>query len=300
MPSPQSRGVVLCADDYGLSEGVSRGIRELIAAGLLTATSAMVTFSRWQHDAESLRPLRSRASLGLHINLTAGAPLGPMPLMAPAGTLPDVGSLTRLALTRRIERQEIRAEVARQLHAFTQAIGHPPDHIDGHQHVHALPVIRDAVLDAIDADRSCAGALIRDPADQITRIVRRGHQVAKALALRVLATSFANMVHKRGYMTNSGFSGYSAFVVGSDYANELASALRETGPCHIVMCHPGYGDDELLGRDPVIARREEELAALLSWPNLNTAIQTISRPPDGLPIDWPRLCPSTKTREAAS
>jgi chitin disaccharide deacetylase len=32
----------LCADDYGISPGVNRGIRELIERGRLNATSVMV------------------------------------------------------------------------------------------------------------------------------------------------------------------------------------------------------------------------------------------------------------------
>ena len=36
------RRIWLCADDYGLSPGVNRGIRELIERGRLNATSVMV------------------------------------------------------------------------------------------------------------------------------------------------------------------------------------------------------------------------------------------------------------------
>jgi len=36
------RRIWLCADDYGISPGVNRGIRELIEHGRLNATSVMV------------------------------------------------------------------------------------------------------------------------------------------------------------------------------------------------------------------------------------------------------------------
>jgi predicted glycoside hydrolase/deacetylase ChbG (UPF0249 family) len=36
------RRIWLCADDYGLSEGVNRAIRDLIGRGRLNATSVMV------------------------------------------------------------------------------------------------------------------------------------------------------------------------------------------------------------------------------------------------------------------
>ena len=36
------RRIWLCADDYGLAEGVNRAIRDLISRGRLNATSVMV------------------------------------------------------------------------------------------------------------------------------------------------------------------------------------------------------------------------------------------------------------------
>ena len=45
-----------------------------------------------------------------------------------------------------LDTDEIRAEVARQLDRFEAGLGFPPDHIDGHQHVHVLPGIRRALL----------------------------------------------------------------------------------------------------------------------------------------------------------
>lgn len=283
-------GVILCADDYALSAGVSRGIRELIEVGRLTATSAMVTFPRWSADASELRPLRSRASLGLHINLTVGTPLGKMQRLAPSGQLPDIATLTRMALAGRLDPNEITEEVARQLEAFIQALGYPPDHVDGHQHVHALPGVRKGVLDALDADRRLRDVLIRDPGDLLLRIARRRHEAKKAAAVATLAYGFGREARRRGYATNRGFSGFSAFETTGAYETEFRRALIAPGACHMVMCHPGYGEAELLGRDPVIARRDQELEALHSWTWLPAAIATISRPADGPPIDWQVVC----------
>jgi signal transduction histidine kinase len=41
--------------------------------------------------------------------------------------------------------------VRAQLTAFQSAFGHPPDFVDGHQHVQLFPQIRDAVLAAMRA-----------------------------------------------------------------------------------------------------------------------------------------------------
>jgi predicted glycoside hydrolase/deacetylase ChbG (UPF0249 family) len=48
------RRIVICADDYALSPGVSAGIRELLAAGRLNATSVMTIFPELEAEAKAL------------------------------------------------------------------------------------------------------------------------------------------------------------------------------------------------------------------------------------------------------
>ena len=43
----KERNIAICADDYGLSHGVSVGILKALDAGRLTAVSALVTGPRW-------------------------------------------------------------------------------------------------------------------------------------------------------------------------------------------------------------------------------------------------------------
>ncbi len=66
----------LCADDFALSPAVTGGILEALAAGRLTATSAMTTQANWPAAARAFRDLAPDADLGLHFNLTLGGPLG--------------------------------------------------------------------------------------------------------------------------------------------------------------------------------------------------------------------------------
>lgn len=280
------RRVILTADDYAISAGVSRGIAELAVRGRLSATSAMVTFAGWAEEAARLARLRDRISVGLHLNLTVGAPLGPMPSLAPDGRLPSIAALTRAALLGRIDVAEIEAEATRQLTRFIDEVGHPPDHVDGHQHAHALPSVRHGVLAAVARCCSPTLPLLRDPADRLAPIARRGSNVGKALALAALGRGFARAAQRAGLPVNDGFSGFSAFDERIDYASELATALTATGGLHILMCHPGHVDAQLAERDPVTARREQELAALMAYPDLEARIWHPTRTSDGPPVDW--------------
>jgi YdjC-like protein len=103
----------LCADDYALTLGVSRGILDLLQAQRLTAVSVMTTQAGWPTAAGELKPFISAVDVGLHLNLTLGAPLGAMPGLAPAGEFPAVGALVRTAVLGRLPLGEIGAEIER-------------------------------------------------------------------------------------------------------------------------------------------------------------------------------------------
>ena len=70
------RRIWLCADDYGISPGVNRAIRDLIERGRLNATSVMVVGPAIGRD--EVRALQEaaaagspRCAIGLHVTLTA-------------------------------------------------------------------------------------------------------------------------------------------------------------------------------------------------------------------------------------
>ncbi|MBN9060881.1 MAG: hypothetical protein BGP06_16155 [Rhizobiales bacterium 65-9] len=257
----QARAFVLCADDYAISPAVSGGILELLAASRLTATGAMTNRPAWRGWAGALAPYADRADLGVHLNLTCGAPLGPMPLLAPEGALPALGPVIRAAQSRR-GRAEIAQEIERQLDAFESAAGRPPDFVDGHQHVHAMPGIGAALI-AILARRygSRRRFYVRDPADRIAAILRRPAS-AKAMIVLALAAGFGARARAAGLRTNRGFSGFSAFAPVGDYGAELTGALHGLGAAHLAMCHPGRVDAELRSADSVVDTRPRELAFL--------------------------------------
>jgi chitin disaccharide deacetylase len=172
-PFPIGANVILCADDFALSDGVSRGIEELALARRLSATSAIVTLPDWERHAAVLARLRAYLAIGLHVNLTLGTPLGAMPRLAREDELPGIGALVRESLTGGIRIGEVAAEIERQLDRFTAGTGFPPDFIDGHQHVHALPRVRRALLEVVSARFSGPRPLIRDPADTFAAIAGR-------------------------------------------------------------------------------------------------------------------------------
>ena len=281
--------IILCADDYALTEGVSRAIGELAAARRLSATSAMVTTPHWPAMAQRLIVHRAHLAVGLHLNLTLGGPLGSMPRLAPAGKFPSFYRLFARAFRYGLEGAEVRAEIERQLDRFEQILGFPPDHVDGHQHVHVLPVVRRALLEAVVFRYPRRPPLIRNPADSVQAILSRRLAVPKASTLALLALGFARATRRRGLPINDGFAGFSDFDPGRSYREELKCALKRPGRRHIVMCHPGHPDAELAALDFVVERRRMEYDALMRDPALPQIIWRPARAADGPAWVWPQL-----------
>jgi predicted glycoside hydrolase/deacetylase ChbG (UPF0249 family) len=255
--------VILCADDYAISAGVSRGILELAQAGRISATSAMTVAAGWPQLARQLDPVRERIGIGLHLTFTGLGPLGPMPGFAPQGRFPALRDVVRMAMRRRLPAAEIAAEIDRQLDAFTAALGGVPDFVDGHQHVHALPGIRGPLIAALKRRGLAGRTWLRDPADSPAAIVRRGVSVPKALAVAGLSLGFGAEARRAAFATNRGFAGFSPFDPERHLAHDFDRFFTAPGPAHLVMCHPGHlAAGETL--DDVVEARERELAFLAS------------------------------------
>lgn len=260
-----AKGFILCADDFAMTEGVSRSILALLGRGKLSATGAMTNRPHWRWFAPELAAFAGKADLGLHLNLTCAEPITTMPRLAPGGVLPGLKDVASAAASSSTVRAEIATEITRQLDAFEDAMGRAPDFVDGHQHVHVLPGVRRTLLDLL-ARRYPAGSLyIRDPADRAAAIRARGVAVGKALIISGLATGLRGAALKRELRVNRGFSGVAPFDPQRDFGADLRRFLIEPGAAHLVMCHPGFVDDELIRLDPVTATRPIEHAALMAF-----------------------------------
>src|SRR6266853_3225594 len=136
-----SRRWVVCADDFALDRGAIEATLALIKLGRVTATSVMADSPHWKAAAGELKDVADRADVGLHLNLTQALDAG-----TPTWRLP---SLIVRSLLRGLPRWRVRDHVERQLAAFTDAFGRIPDFVDGHHHVHQLPVVRDQLIESL-------------------------------------------------------------------------------------------------------------------------------------------------------
>jgi chitin disaccharide deacetylase len=253
----------LCADDYGISPAVNRGIRDLIARRRINATSVMVGARSFEAgEARALVAVAAanagmRAALGLHFTLTAPfRPLSSYRPVAADGAFLSLRHMLARGLARALDGRAAAVEAERQIEAFRQAFGRLPDFIDGHQHVHLLPQVGDALL-AVMKERTPA-AWVRQCGRTSPLMKRRGH--AKAHLLDVLSRRMRRRCAILGVATNPGFAGAYDFGRSTAYDAVFASFLDGLPDGGVVMCHPGFVDAELQRLDHLTSMREQEYA----------------------------------------
>jgi predicted glycoside hydrolase/deacetylase ChbG (UPF0249 family) len=257
------RQIWLCADDYGISPGVNRAIRELIEQGRLNATSVMMVGSAIGrdevHSLQAAAATRRRCAIGLHATLTA--PFRPLTMHfkpVDGGLFLPFPKLLRAGLLRRLDGEIIRAELMVQLAAFSELFGRPPDFVDGHQHAQLFPMVRDAFLSAVKD--AAPNAWVRQGGRQRPLTQRLG--APKALVLDMLSAQFRRRALRAGIAFNPGFAGAYDFSGQPDFAALMGEFLEGLPGGGLVMCHPGFVDETLVSLDPLTDQREREYAFL--------------------------------------
>ena len=257
------RRIWLCADDYGLSPGVNRAIRDLIERGRLNATSVMVVGpSIGRDEAGALRTAAAnspRCAIGLHVTLTA--PFRPLTMHfrpIDGGMFLPFPKLLRAGLLRRLDPEIIRAELMVQLAAFNEMFGRAPDFVDGHQHAQLFPQVRDAFLMAVK--EAAPNAWVRQGGRHQPLARRLG--TPKALFLDVLSAQFRRRAARANIAFNPGFAGAYDFSQQPDYSTLMRQFLDGLPEGGLIMCHPGFVDETLVSLDPLTDQREREYAFL--------------------------------------
>jgi len=228
----------LCADDFGHSGAINQAILELAGRRRINATTLMVDGAAAEVGAAAIAGIDGVA-VGLHVTLS-GEQVPVRSALAPEGRLPHVDALTARAFAGRLPRDAIAAEIERQYDRFEQLMGRPPAFVDGHQHVHVLPVIRGIFLEI--AHRRAPPAWVRTCEESLAKIRRRGIFRWTAIRSALLSRGLSARAAGLGLATNRGFAGLYDFRAGRDYGQLFARWLSEPGPDHLVICHPARPD----------------------------------------------------------
>jgi predicted glycoside hydrolase/deacetylase ChbG (UPF0249 family) len=227
-----ARILIVNADDFGLTGGVSRGILEAHRAGIVTSTTVMVNRPIAPVLLEELRA--SALGVGLHLNLTLGPPV------SSPGRVPSLVDAHGVFLrdphevVARARVDEARIELGTQIDVFRRLMGRFPTHLDTHHHVGARAPILDLVLDFAAAIK----VPVRSQDDRVRTAARR----------RRLRTP-------DHFIGDAGAEAYWMAERALDHLASLAAGVTEA------MTHPGYYDEDLAG-SRYGRQRDVELAGL--------------------------------------
>mgnify|MGYP003384573667 CR=1 FL=1 len=243
--------IALCADDFAQHAGIDAAVFDLLKLRRLSAVSCMSDAPRWQsqaapamreHSADAARQF----DLGLHFNLTEG--YGNKPCFS----LPHLLLQSHL---RAMNMAQLRLTWQRQLDAFETGLKQSPDFIDGHQHAHQLPQIRDALLEILLKRYANKMPWIRNT------VPANSAWGGKSRLLAILGgKTLADALRQHKIASNHGFAGVYDFAQ-ADYAACFAAWLTHSKPGTLLMCHPA---NALHDSDPISAQRLVEYAFFCS------------------------------------
>lgn len=253
--------LIVNADDYGRSRGISAGIRQAHMAGIVTSTTVMITFPGAGEDLRQAARECPTLGIGVHLCITAGRPVLPAEqipsLVAGDGGFPrqdvQLGRLDTLAAG------EVRAELRAQIE-LVQALGGRVDHLDSHHHATYLhPGLLEIMLDLAREYQ----LPVRNP------IPQGGLRAAVAAGLAPPGTT-AEAADKleavvRRLFAVTGTPHPDTFVasfygpgVGREHMLTILDGLQ--GGVSEIMCHPGQYDESLTST--YNSQRELELQVL--------------------------------------
>ena len=227
--------MIICADDYGLSEDVDRAILELCGLGRLSAVSCMVALERCTaSELKKLLAHQTAVDVGLHLCFADET----LP------NFPAYGPYLRRSLLGRISAREIFSQVASQYEQFLQKCGRRPDYLDGHLHAHQLPGIREGVIEFVLSLPVNARPYLRNTREPLGNIWRENLPWLKTAFIGAFGKRMLTQLHAAGLPTNDGFAGIYDFHDWAKYPDYFPRFVRCLGERNgILVVHPGGKED---------------------------------------------------------
>lgn len=264
------RGLIITADDFGLSMAVNEAVEEAHRKGVLTCASLVIAGAAAEDAVKRARKMPN-LGVGLHLALLDAPPAMPAEeipdLVEPGGAAlasKPFWNGTRIALVRSV-REQARAEMRRQLELFART-GLALDHMDGHWHFHQHPTLIGFLVGGLAQEFGVKAVRIpSEPALPSWRAAGRRGLIGRArtaLAQGALWSATRSRLRRAGIGANQWFFGLndSGAVVRDrmiGFVQNLPAGVSEIG-LHPASVQP-TGPHAL----PARYRAVEELQALL-------------------------------------
>ncbi|MCZ2343945.1 MAG: ChbG/HpnK family deacetylase [Bacteroidales bacterium] len=269
---PRLRPLVVTADDFGIGPETTRGILDLAARGIVTSTVLLVNSPHATEAVRLWRKLGARLELGWHPCLTLDRPILP-PAAVPSligsdGQFHPLPRFLKRLIRQQLAPTEIHAELSAQLERFQQLVQSPPAVVNGHHHLHVFPIIG-PILRALLANLTPRPYLRRVVESSKTELLIPGARI-KRFVMSSLGRRAAHTQQQMGFSGTAVLAGLGG-ALRSDPRYFIRWLQCVPGPSVELICHPGYHDMSLTGRDERISERVREWE-LLKDPRLRETV----------------------------
>jgi chitin disaccharide deacetylase len=255
--------LIVNADDFARSPGVSRGIVEAHRRGIVTSTTMMVNVDG-ARDAVTMASDCPALGLGLHLVFASWRPVLP-PASVPGLVTEQGFFLDQFTFWNRaaeIPVDQLAAELLAQYERFVELVGRPPDHLDCHQFVHAHPRIFALYVELADRFRLPLRVPFSPEMGWKTQVaIAPFLEGSPPQRLEAMIDADWALIRERGvahpdYSLTTWF-GQDALTL--DHLLHLLETLHDG--VSEMLCHPGYSD-ETLQKSGYRSERELELRLL--------------------------------------
>jgi predicted glycoside hydrolase/deacetylase ChbG (UPF0249 family) len=259
--------LIVNADDYGRTPGVSSGIRTAHLEGIVTSTTVMMNMPDVESDLEIVQKECPDLGVGVHLVLTAGMPILPVQevptLLDRQGHFPSAPGF--LDLLAGIDPAQVRYEWEAQIQKFIRLTGKKPDHLDSHHHTSYFTTNLFMIMLELANELDCA---IRPP------LAEAGSDLPLDLPAELAGQNMdfipsLLMRFKPRHPENFFSSFYDQAATLEKMMTILSNLPAGTSE---VMCHPGFTDPDLKKTSSYNLQRETELG-ILKDPGLKTFIR---------------------------
>lgn len=252
-----SKYLIVDADDFGHTMGVSEGILNAYRRGIATSTTALMNKPGVAASLLKARKICPGLGLGVHLVLTAGHPiLTPIEVPSLTGGKDQFDGLHEFITNLGgLDLSEVCAEWMAQINLFIKTIGQKPDHLDSH---HSCSYLSPSLFEIMLKLANEFGIPIRMPfcaeSDNVigdlpkkekNRILRFYPQILERF-IQPFPQHFIASFYDEGV----------SFLSLKKILEQLPTGTSK------LMCHPGYVDDELYSNSTYNNMRERELEIL--------------------------------------
>ncbi|MCF7907361.1 MAG: ChbG/HpnK family deacetylase [Candidatus Omnitrophica bacterium] len=262
--------VIINADDFGLTEGINKGIIEAHKKGAVTSASLMTNMPSF-YDAIRLAKDNPGLGVGVHLNIVRGEPVLPLgnvrTLVDKEGFfLRNIFKIIAGIYQNKIDLIELESEWVAQIERALEN-GMSVTHLDSEKHLHLIgPALK--ILKVLAKRYKISKIRAINEPMYFNKIFSNPFCIFRKCFYKTLVVNLLSNQMQGLRSTDYFYGSYEAGNMILEKYQNLFSCL-EDGLTEI-MCHPGYiiGEQErtLLNynRYSLIGKRERELQALIN------------------------------------